>query len=135
MRNLKDIHLFYEANLEGYVRKDVIKVTEFFLSLMGFDCGNAGRIAKENFNQLKEFICFEWLGADEIRIRPLKPEPEEKIKKESFDENSIMPYGKHKGQKLLDIDWNYFIWLDENNRCSEYIKRFVSWRKKQFKST
>lgn len=32
----------------------------------------------------------------------------------TFDDNSLMPFGKHKGEKLANVPAPYLIWLYEN---------------------
>lgn len=31
-----------------------------------------------------------------------------------MDDNSLMPWGKHKGKKLIDVPASYLLWLYEN---------------------
>jgi uncharacterized protein (DUF3820 family) len=42
-----------------------------------------------------------------------------------MDDNSIMPYGKHKGEKMANVPASYLLWLYENDKCSGDIKRYI----------
>jgi uncharacterized protein (DUF3820 family) len=42
-----------------------------------------------------------------------------------MNDNSIMPYGKYKGEKMANIPASYLIWLSDNDKCSGEIKRFL----------
>lgn len=43
-----------------------------------------------------------------------------------MDDNSIMPFGKHKGEKLANVPADYLIWLHDQGtlrgELAEYIK-------------
>ena len=44
-----------------------------------------------------------------------------------MNDSSLVPFGEHKGSKLIDVHFNYLIWIYENNRCGnselkDYIK-------------
>ncbi len=42
-----------------------------------------------------------------------------------YTDDSIMPFGKHKGEKLIDVPDDYLLWLYENDkagRLSDYIE-------------
>ena len=43
----------------------------------------------------------------------------------SLDDSSLMPYGKHKGDKMIDVPASYLIWLYENDKCSKEVKDYV----------
>lgn len=40
-----------------------------------------------------------------------------------FNDESIMPFGIHKGKALANIPDHYLKWLYENNKCSWQIKK------------
>ncbi len=42
-----------------------------------------------------------------------------------MDDNSLMPFGEHKGEKLGNIPAEYFIWLHKNNRCYGQLKKYI----------
>lgn len=41
-------------------------------------------------------------------------------------DDSIMPFGKHKGEKLANVPPEYLIWLFENNKCSIDVAKYVN---------
>jgi len=51
---------------------------------------------------------------------------------EMFEDNSLMPFGKHKGLKLQDVPADHFVWLWENDRAgrlADYIyERLAAFR-------
>jgi len=36
-----------------------------------------------------------------------------------------MPYGKHQGTLLANVDANYLIWMYDNNKLSQDLRRYV----------
>lgn len=42
-----------------------------------------------------------------------------------MDDNSVMPYGIHKGKKLANVPAQYLIWLYENNKCSGEVREYI----------
>jgi len=42
-----------------------------------------------------------------------------------MDDNSIMPYGAHKGTKMANVPANYLLWLLNNNKCSGDVKAYI----------
>lgn len=70
---------------------------------------------------MKEFICYEYLGLEEIQ------EIVEKkiIKEDGPNDYTIMKYGKHAGLKFKEIPIDYFVWCYKNNRCSDEVKAYV----------
>lgn len=58
-----------------------------------------------------------------------------------MDDNSIMPFGKYKGQKLANVPADYLIWLKENNKRNvgnsevmDYIQENIEILKQDAKS-
>jgi uncharacterized protein (DUF3820 family) len=41
-------------------------------------------------------------------------------------DNSLMPYGKYKGQKMANIPPDYLIWLFENNKCTPEVAKYIA---------
>jgi uncharacterized protein (DUF3820 family) len=41
-------------------------------------------------------------------------------------DNSLMPYGKHKGQKMANVPPDYLIWLFENNKCTPEVAKYIA---------
>lgn len=42
-----------------------------------------------------------------------------------FSDQSIMPFGKHKGEKLANVPASYLLWLYENNKCYGSIRGYI----------
>lgn len=42
-----------------------------------------------------------------------------------LNDDSLMPYGKHKGEKLGNIPADYLLWLYENDRCDKQIREYI----------
>jgi uncharacterized protein (DUF3820 family) len=42
-----------------------------------------------------------------------------------MDDNSIMPFGKYKGQKLANIPGDYLLWLYKENKCFGQLKEYI----------
>lgn len=40
-------------------------------------------------------------------------------------DTDLMPFGQHKGKKLIDVPAKYLLWLYENNKCSTAIKEYI----------
>ena len=43
-----------------------------------------------------------------------------------IDDNSIMPFGKYRGEKMANIPPDYLIWLYENCKCYGDIKDYIA---------
>jgi uncharacterized protein (DUF3820 family) len=41
-------------------------------------------------------------------------------------DESTMPYGKHKGQKMANVPPDYLIWLFENNKCTPEVAKYIA---------
>jgi len=42
-----------------------------------------------------------------------------------FTDNSLMPFGKHKGTKLINVPADYLLWLYDNIDLKEDLKKYV----------
>jgi len=43
-----------------------------------------------------------------------------------LNDNRIMPYGQHKGSKMVDVPATYLVWLYNNNKLSQgWVKVYV----------
>lgn len=42
-----------------------------------------------------------------------------------MNDNSIMPFGKHKGEKMANIPPDYLLWLYENGKCYDEVKEYI----------
>jgi len=40
-------------------------------------------------------------------------------------DESIMPFGKYKGEKMANIPPDYLLWLYENDKCYGEIKTYI----------
>lgn len=40
-------------------------------------------------------------------------------------DESIMPFGKYKGEKMADVPADYLLWLYENNKCGGEVKAYI----------
>lgn len=45
-----------------------------------------------------------------------------------------MPYGKHKGEKMINVPAHYLIWLLENDKCSGDVKKYIEENKDVLKT-
>ena len=36
-----------------------------------------------------------------------------------------MPWGKYKGDKMINVPASYLIWCYENNKCSRDVKEYI----------
>jgi uncharacterized protein (DUF3820 family) len=43
-----------------------------------------------------------------------------------MDDNSIMPFGKYKGEKMANVPSDYLLWLFENNKCFGEVKSYIA---------
>lgn len=43
-----------------------------------------------------------------------------------IDDNSTMPFGKYKGEKMANVPPDYLIWLYENGKCYGDIKDYIA---------
>lgn len=42
-----------------------------------------------------------------------------------MDDNSIMTFGKYKGQKLINVPDSYLLWLWESGKCFGELKEYI----------
>ena len=42
-----------------------------------------------------------------------------------MNDNSIMPYGKYKGEKMCNVPASYLLWLWENHKCCQLVKMYI----------
>ncbi len=132
MPDINDIHRFFECNLPEYKRRDVLEVTKFFLLQMGLGTQKPFKKTISRFKSFKDFVCFSWLGEKEIRTTTIANQKrcQNKTNKNMLHSNpltdkDLMPYGKYKGHKLANVPPEYLLWLLENDKCSESVKKYV----------
>lgn len=41
-------------------------------------------------------------------------------------DESLMPFGIHKGKRLIDVPAKYLIWLYEENKCYGQLKDYIA---------
>lgn len=42
-----------------------------------------------------------------------------------MNDNSIMPFGKYKGEKMANVPPDYLIWLYDNDKCYGEVKNYI----------
>lgn len=47
------------------------------------------------------------------------------LKLYNMTDNSTMPFGKYKGQKMANVPGDYLLWLYENNKCYGEVKDYI----------
>ena len=40
-------------------------------------------------------------------------------------DESLMPWGAHKGKQMADVPPAYLLWLYENQKCSGEVKQYI----------
>jgi len=40
-------------------------------------------------------------------------------------DESLMPWGKYKGDKMINVPASYLVWLYENNKCDRLVKEYI----------
>ena len=40
-------------------------------------------------------------------------------------DDSIMPWGKYKGEKMANVPASYLMWCYNNNKCSPSVKEYI----------
>lgn len=43
----------------------------------------------------------------------------------SLNDKSPMPFGKHQGVAMANVQASYLLWLYENNKCSKEVKDYI----------
>lgn len=43
----------------------------------------------------------------------------------ALNDNSPMPWGKHKGQKMANVPASYLMWLYDNNKCNAEVQTYI----------
>ena len=42
-----------------------------------------------------------------------------------MNDESLMPFGKYKGEKMANVPPDYLIWLYDNNKCYGQLKDYI----------
>jgi uncharacterized protein (DUF3820 family) len=40
-------------------------------------------------------------------------------------DEDLMPFGIHKGKKMIDVPADYLLWLLETNKCSGEVRAYI----------
>lgn len=43
----------------------------------------------------------------------------------SLTDDSLMPFGKFKGEEMINVPASYLIWLYDNDKCSGEVKEYI----------
>lgn len=43
----------------------------------------------------------------------------------TLTDNSRMPFGKHKNEKMANVPANYLLWLYESNKCNKEVREYI----------
>lgn len=46
--------------------------------------------------------------------------------KMGLDDNSPMPWGKYKGEKMANVPASYLMWLYDNNKCNAEVQAYIN---------
>ena len=44
---------------------------------------------------------------------------------QELEDESPMPFGKYKGEAMVDVPASYLLWLYENNKCNRQVKDYI----------
>lgn len=44
---------------------------------------------------------------------------------ELLTDESLMPYGKYEGKRMIDVPASYLIWLHDNKKCSGSVQNYI----------
>jgi hypothetical protein len=45
--------------------------------------------------------------------------------KQYLTDESLMPYGKYKGWKMIDVPYWHLLWLFDNFKCDAIVRRYI----------
>lgn len=43
----------------------------------------------------------------------------------TLSDNSLMPFGKYKNEKMANVPASYLLWLYDNDKCNSYVKEYI----------
>jgi uncharacterized protein (DUF3820 family) len=43
----------------------------------------------------------------------------------TLTDNSPMPFGKHKGEKMANVPAAYLMWLYDENKCNREVREYI----------
>lgn len=114
MLNLNELHRFYESNIPGYERKDVLRISRFFLSQMKIAAKKPYIQIEKYFDRFKEFVAVDWFGWDEIGTKKMPPIPVATGTKPRKGK-------KNKGRKYRQCKCGGFMVRKQNRETKEYF--------------
>ncbi len=41
-------------------------------------------------------------------------------------DNSLMPFGKYRGEKMANVPADYLLWIFENNKCTPEVAKYIA---------
>ena len=41
-------------------------------------------------------------------------------------DNSLMLFGKHRGEKMANVPPEYLLWIFENNKCTTEVAKYIA---------
>lgn len=44
----------------------------------------------------------------------------------ALTDESLMPFGKYKGEKMANVPASYLIWIYENNKCTKEVALYIA---------
>jgi uncharacterized protein (DUF3820 family) len=58
-------------------------------------------------------------------VRILREDRRINVKNIKMDDNSIMPYGAHKGKKMANVPDDYLLWCYDQPWCRGEVKKYI----------
>lgn len=43
-----------------------------------------------------------------------------------LSDNSLMPFGKYRGEKMANVPPEYLLWIFENNKCTPDVAKYIA---------
>lgn len=43
-----------------------------------------------------------------------------------LNDESLMPFGKYKGEKMANVPASYLMWIYDNNKCNAEVKEYIN---------
>lgn len=81
----------------------------FTVNRFNFGCSQAEIISENGFKT--------WVGRTTIEFAEKKTN--------SYTDDTQMPFGKYKGEKMANVPASYLVWLYDNNKCFGELKEYI----------
>jgi uncharacterized protein (DUF3820 family) len=81
----------------------------FTVNRFNFGCSQAEIISENGFKT--------WVGRTTIELVEKKTN--------SYTDDTLMQFGKYKGEKLIDVPASYLLWLYDNHKCYGELKDYI----------